>query len=691
MHPKHQVGLTIEKNALSDEGIIRFPGGQTIIDGEKLRNGLKYDIESMVLDEYAGQVTADHWDALDMIVGKVLNVHKEGDAVKIDGIQFAMNSASGRLAHDLMAEGFLTDMSVETYGPWPDASDDTYYKAKLIGLSVVVVGNSRSARVNQLVLNSLAKAKEDGIDTTAAEAAVGVEAKPSKAKQTVEAPPEPTPLEPQVPKPDAEPVHQSAGKSTKQVEQPMFKTIKNNRDFAIEVAYKNAAGDEVKIELAPGATIDVAEDQAEAVESQLTTAEAPKPDLTEAIKEAVESVVGPIKTELEELKTKQFNAQAKAPEFKEGKPGEAPAGPSITKNRFADMDWKERVGMQLKSRMSNGFEASKTLHELNQFHLDQLKEKGIVKNTITLDTFADFVLPPEMISEIQGKQSNYKPILDAFPFQETLRLKMMWLERVGDIDMTDVAMMDVGTDTDLKPIDEYDTTTHDRELTEFAAVTPVDASAIRFSAVDVVSDIADQYRRAYDKKLSQSVIGRLWQAVQSNGNSVPFSLAGGEVSGLVSLINAWAEIAEFSPDGTFLLNSSSYARILAAALRAGTNGPLSEVFTNGDVPRFLGRPYILVPSSLLPTLDTAQTKAFSFEGDSVTVSAGVLYADPSVFKGRVSGGLNFSMSDQAAYEQSGTVKSAYQRDKVLFRGYAYRASAVTDPSQVSAIGAVGVS
>src|SRR5215213_11548235 len=174
MHPKHHVGLTIEKNELGDEGegIIRFPGGQIIIDGQTLRNGRKYDVESMVLDEYAGQVTADHWDSLETIVGKVVNVRKEGDAVKIDGIQFAMNSAAGRLAHDLMGDGLLTDMSVETNGPWPDESDDTYYKAKLIGLSVVVVGNSKSARVKQLVLNSFAKSKEVGIDTSAAEAAV---------------------------------------------------------------------------------------------------------------------------------------------------------------------------------------------------------------------------------------------------------------------------------------------------------------------------------------------------------------------------------------------------------------------------------------------------------------------------------------------------------------------------------------
>ena len=57
----------------------------------------------------------------------------------------------------------------------------------------------------------------------------------------------------------------------------------------------------------------------------------------------------------------------------------------------------------------------------------------------------------------------------------------------------------------------------------------------------------------------------------------------------------------------------------------------------------------------------------------------------------MSGGLNYSVSDQAAYEQSGTVKSAFQRDQVLFRGYGYRASAILDRSQVSAIGAPGVS
>ena len=129
---------------------------------------------------------------------------------------------------------------------------------------------------------------------------------------------------------------------------------------------------------------------------------------------------------------------------------------------------------------------------------------------------------------------------------------MKWLERSGDIEMTDVSMIDENTNSNLKPISEYATTTRSTELKEFAAVTPVDASAIRFSAVDIVSDVAAAYRRAYDTKLAQSIIGRLEQAVEYNGNTVPFNLVGGEVNALTSLVNAWAEIAEFTPDGTFL-------------------------------------------------------------------------------------------------------------------------------------------
>jgi hypothetical protein len=202
------------------------------------------------------------------------------------------------------------------------------------------------------------------------------------------------------------------------------------------------------------------------------------------------------------------------------------------------------------------------------------------------------------------------------------------------------------------------------------------------------------YRTAYDRALARSVIGRLEKALEGNGNSVAYnysSSAGGDVAALITLISAWAEVGERAPNGLYIFTEASYLHLLARTLKAGVSGPLSTVFTTGDIPRFLGKPYIIVPSDLLPSLGSAATKSWTFEGVSVTVNHGVIYTDPSNFKGRVSGGLNFSLSTEAAYEESGTVKAAYQRDKVVFRGYGYRKSAVTNTEDVAGILSPGIS
>jgi hypothetical protein len=105
---------------------LAFPVGQFIIDGSTLRNGLKYDIESMDLNEYKGQATADHVDMISYVIGEALGLAKRKDAVTISGIRFAVKeNALARLAYDLLVGGFPLDLSIETYGPWPDQSDDT--------------------------------------------------------------------------------------------------------------------------------------------------------------------------------------------------------------------------------------------------------------------------------------------------------------------------------------------------------------------------------------------------------------------------------------------------------------------------------------------------------------------------------------------------------------------------------------
>ena len=139
------------------------------------------------------------------------------------------------------------------------------------------------------------------------------------------------------------------------------------------------------------------------------------------------------------------------------------------------------------------------------------------------------------------------------------------------------------------------------------------------------------------------------------------------------------------------MNNSSYATILAYALRAGVQGPLSSIFTTGEQPLMFGRPYIVVSDDLMPSLDSASTVQIAVEGQTVTVNHAVFYADLSKFTGRTSGGLQYDLSTEAAYEDNGTVKSAYQRNELVLRGSFFRGGAITDPTRVAGVTSPGVS
>jgi hypothetical protein len=78
-------------------------------------------------------------------------------------------------------------------------------------------------------------------------------------------------------------------------------------------------------------------------------------------------------------------------------------------------------------------------------------------------------------------------------------------------------------------------------------------------------------------------------------------------------------------------------------------------------------------------------------GGNVTVNHAVFYANLSNFTGRTSGGLQYDLSTDAAYEDGGTVKSAYQRNELVLRGSFFRGGAIKDTDQVSALLSPGVS
>ncbi len=634
---KHQVGLHIEKNALIDagNGIITFSNGLVITDDTAQKNGTRYDVSSLDLSEYKGQVTADHIDSLQTLIGKVLNIAKRGQSIVVDGIKFAVQeNPLARLAYDLMRNGYLTDVSIETYGPMPDEGG-IYRDAKLVGLSLVVVGNNNSATVNQIALNSLSQAKQDGLDTTELEKVFTVEKLVGKIKE---------------------------------------EETTNNKE-------ENIMADQVPEE--------------KKVESKAENT-APAFDMNafaELIGKQIDERMKPLSDKIAEVEQNAFDKSAEEPAFEKSTTKQT-NGVKNSDNELKSMDSTERTVLQINSAIgmlrNSDFEAASVLNKINKFHLEELKKDGLIKNAITIGDMGNFVVSPEQLSEIQGCRTNYDTLVNATEWRETLSTTMAWITRSGDIDMESVEFCDDDADGNLKPVKEYGASIETSALEELAAVTPICNAATRFLAADLLADVQQGYRWDYNRKRAQLVIARLEQAVEASGNSEAYGTVTA-TGALAEPLNLWALLADCTPNGTFIMNSGSYAEIMRNAVTAGVQGPLAQLFTTGDMPTLFGRPIIVVPNDLLPTLNTAQTKSFVVNGVTVTVNHAVFYADLSNFTGRVSGGLQYDVATQASYEVGGVVKSAFQRNEIVLRGSFFRGGVVKDSDQVAGLRANGVS
>jgi hypothetical protein len=360
------------------------------------------------------------------------------------------------------------------------------------------------------------------------------------------------------------------------------------------------------------------------------------------------------------------------------------------------MDWQERTVQQIESARlfltNNSLDGLNQLNTINKFHLDELKEKGVVKNSVDLSGFGNFVTSPELLTTIEGVRNDYTPLVDAVGFQETLSLEMAWLKRNGDIEMEEVGLSESDDPDNLKQISQYSATPQTARLLEVAAVTPVSNAATRFLAVDLLTDVAEGYRTSYQRKLAQIVVARMQQAINDTGNTTPYELDVA-VDGLISLVDAVKLIANSTANGTFIMGISTQYELLAQQMRANLTGNTLGLFKDGPNNNsiFLNRPYIVVPDDILPTINTTQTKSFTVGGASVTIDQSIFYADLSTISGRVSGGLNYSLSTDAAYEDNGVVKSAFQRDELLLRGFFYRNAAVRNTAKVAGVGHAGIS
>lgn len=680
--------VEVIRNSFHDDGdgIVSFPNGLTISDDQPQRNGTRYDINSLDISKYGGQLTADHEDKLKNIIGRVEGISKDGGRLKVNKIVYAVKqNPYARLAYDLLVNGFSRSFSTETIGPMPSA-DGTNYNHELVGLSQVVTPNNYSANVNQLtqvVRNSLEEAQKDGLDVDGIEEQfmnhISEENMPTDEAKTVEVDNEAKVNE----NPQAEVVEESTNEvESEKVENKFENEVDNAADTTQETEAMVEALTElvraiVDDEINPEATD---EDETSGVEEVvaddiLNSADEDKKELNEMDKTEVKNAV------LDALKELQGD-EASEPVFQKNEVANKQT------NSLSNLDWKQRYGKQVNAAYDafrNGnIAAREELAKINEYNFNALKESGKVSNAMTIESMGNFVLPPEMYEEIQGRRTDYTALINATEWRETDRLEFAWLKRKGDIDMKNVAMCDDGADGNLKPISEYEAEPVTSKLEEMAAVTVVCNAATRFLAADLLGDVAAGYRNDYDRKRAQLIIARMEQAVKETGLEVELN-DDSDTSKMVAWLRATSEISDATVNGTFIFNNKTFAKLKEYALTAGVNGPLSSIFTDGEIPQIFGIPYIVVPNDLMPTIESDDEIKFQVDGKDVEITHSVFYADLSEFTGRTSGGLQYNVSTEASYEVGGQTRSAYQRNEMVLRGSFFRGGAIKDTSRVAGV------
>lgn len=352
--------------------------------------------------------------------------------------------------------------------------------------------------------------------------------------------------------------------------------------------------------------------------------------------------------------------------------------PAVEKN------WRKRYNEQIACAWNayrlHNIDAAQKLAKINKFNFEDKQNKvknddGDAIEVMTIETADDFVLPYEVDRMIHGKRTNYSAILNAVDYQTTDRLTFAWATREGDIDMQNVALCDDGEDGNLKPISTYELKKGVAQMEELAAVTPICDNATKYLAVDILSDVAAGYRNDYDRKLAQLVIVRMQQAVNKTGNAVELE-GTTSIEKLVEFIKATTKVSDDVVNGTFVFNAKTKAQLVEYLFSAAAEGELGkDTMTTGDFPTIFGYPYIVVPNDLMPTLGEGDTKSFKAMNnetgnvDTVTINSPVFYGDLDEFRGKVSGGLKYDVSAEAAYEiADGTVRSAWQRNELVLRG-----------------------
>lgn len=727
------------------DGIVEFPNGLVITDDSVMWSGTKYDIESLNIDEYPGQLTLDHFDSIggDYLIGKVEGVHKQGNKVVVDRIRYAINaSENAKRAYELLKGGFSNAFSIETIGPWADDETNTMYNHKLVGLSQVVMGNNKHAVANSISTikrTNDAGEEEDSGECTAkhevrvecevetqveegakvttpaakAEAETEVEAlevleseKKTEVDNEVETPEkaeENTETEPSTD--DDKEVVEKSEEEVAEVENSTEET--ETEETAEEVKTEEAETEteaetkeedtetEVENEVTEPEeavaddTDEATEEESAAEETQEETNINNKVEETEMTKEEISKLINEA---IKNFAEAQVTPEVEEPKVEEAKEEE-------TDNSYSLEKHANLILRALKTKSALDYEK---LARMNNANLEALKAAGKVSNSMTIEDWGNFVLPPEMYTKLIGQRTDYSAILEATEWRETDRLEFAWLTRNGDIEMQNTAMCEARPATNpdtsnLKPITTYGATRHIEQMEHLGAVTPVCSAATKYLAVDLIADAIAGYRNNYDKKRAELVIAKLQEAVNISENKVAFDKSATYDDKLKTFIDTLAKLSDATSTGTFVFTEKTLLKIMEYVTpRESALGDRAFDAGKDGIKRVFGTPYIVVPNSLMPSLEDDASKnpiisyipvdASSTAPENIEITSTVFYGDLSLFTGYTSGGLQFDMTEYAAYEDAnGVVRSAYQRDEIVLRGFFFRGAAYRYPAAMAAI------
>lgn len=683
----------IKKNSFKSEGdgVVIFPEGLVITDGSTQRNGTKYDIDSLDISKFPKHLTADHVDTLSNLIGNVYGVQKRDGKVTINKIVYAVKeNPYARMAYDLLIGGFSDSFSTETMGNL-DHQSNTYFDSELCGLSQVVTPNNYAAVVNT-VHNSLEKSKEQGLDITGIEEKFMANNKKGQKNKMAK----------KQKKVNARAARKKMLNDFSMDDFTNIATLLKNVDTALGAAGQGVAdvatretGTQVDNPIGSSSDDDVDQTPSDATTPDATTDETP----TTSTDTADDSMISTESVNTKEKETNQmtkeeiaqlvadsvknaFDGAAKEPEFKIA---------DKTENGVSS-DWQSRFKTQINSAfkaIKNGsIEARQELNEINKFNLNELQKAGKVSNSFALSDMGNFVLPPEVIDTIQGIRTNYDDLLNATQWLETDSTRFWYTSRSSDVLMQSVSYLDNGSDGNgnLKPITGPSYQSHEGTLYEIAGVFPIMASALEFSAVDLLTDIAEGFQHSYAQARAQLVIASLQQAVEANKQFVTYNQGSTAVLRIKSFLSVVASLQQSTPNGVYIMSQRTLTQLMGDYVEAGINGPLgSTILIDGTAKTIAGTPYIIVPNDLLPTLGGTTALNYVVNDKNVTIDNAVFYADLSVFTGRTHGGLKYDTSDQAMYETSNGGRSAFQRNEIVLRGSAFIGGAVTNDQFVSAI------